>query len=65
MIEMEDERAEAVTVSLLGSAEGSEAPAIMRAAVRAGLMWRCGCRQANYPSHETCVECREPRRVSK
>ncbi|MFB4273060.1 hypothetical protein [Nonomuraea sp. GTA35] len=54
--------AESVIVSLLGSAEGAEARAIMRAAVRAGLMWRCPCQQPNYLSHESCAGCRQRRR---
>lgn len=46
-------------VSLLAAAEGNEARAIMAAAVRADMMWRCKCRQVNYLGFE-CARCGEP-----
>jgi hypothetical protein len=61
-VEHEHEGAERALVTLLSAATAAEHPKIISAAVRAGLMWHCKpCRSVNYPTRESCDECREPR----
>jgi hypothetical protein len=61
MNDIDPEIAEQVIVTLLANATGDETKKIVAAACRADLMWRCPCRQPNYPTSETCAGCREPR----
>lgn len=57
---LDDGAVEAVVVMLLASAQGVEGQHIMRAAMRAGMLWQCVCKAINYPRAQ-CCECRRPR----
>lgn len=68
MTEEEFQAAEAAERALACLMAAVESPveynALLRVAVRAGLMWECpirGCRSKNYPTREVCSECRTPR----
>lgn len=61
MTPIDPEIAERVIVLLLNNATADETKKIITVACRAEMMWRCPCRQANYPTSEVCMECRKAR----
>lgn len=61
MTHIDPEIAEQVIVLLLCNATADETKTIVTAACRAEMMWRCPCRQPNYPTSETCMGCRKAR----